>query len=295
MKKIAISVFMFLILFTLKAQKVPLENTILWKINGTNLTKPSYIILTGTNCDEDLKQFPEIKTILKDVSAVIVEYDLYNSKDASKLGSNNLATVDSEKLQTNISGGEYLKYSNILKNMGLPDNAVNSLAKYKIGMAYYMLSLGDGPCGVGHEPLAYETQLKPLAMKNNLSYEPLQSIDEFIKEYNQHTNYYWKQNILYHLNNEGSVKQLLQTEAELYKAKKIQELHNLYNSNDYFLLRFSDSILQRHTAFLTQKIEKEIKKSPSLISIDISNVLFTERSVFEQLKEKGYEISPVME
>jgi len=294
MKKLIITCFVIISLISVKGQTITLANTILWKISGDKLSKPSYILITGTSCDEALVISDKIKVALKQVSAIDVEFDLYGSKDADKLGSNNIAVTDSQKLKSSLNNEEYLQYSNILKNIGYPQETLKALMNYKIAMLYGVLKLSAGTCGIEHEPLAYETQLKPLAKKNKLAYGVLQNIDEVIAEINSHTNNYWKQNLQYHLKNEQVVRQLLSAETDFYKTEKITSIQKMYQSNKYYQLQYSDSTLQKHVSFLTEKIVKEMVLVPIFISIDISNIVFKERSVFEMLKAKGYNVTPVM-
>ena len=77
--------------------------------------------------------------------------------------------------------------------------------------------------------------------------------------------------------------------------KKIIELQKLYNTNKYYQLQNTDDVLKLHTLFLADKIDKQALEMPGLFSIDISNILFPEHSVFELLKSKGYTITPVIQ
>ena len=220
MKRIIITIAFLTGLITVNAQQLKLDNSILWKVSGGKLTQPSYIMLTGTNCDDALVLPGKIQTALKNVSAIVVEYDLYASKDAGKLGSNNLAITDSQKMKANITTGEYMQYVNIFKSIGYPDAMIKEFANYKMNMTYSLLKMTAEPCGADHEPMAYEVQLKTQAQKSKLQYNVLQNIDQVIYETNTHTNSYWQQNISYHLKFEQIVKELLNAEADLYKSEK---------------------------------------------------------------------------
>ncbi len=294
MKKTIIFILTVVLLLQLQAQKVPLSNTKLWKISGNGLTKDSYIFLTGSSCDESLKLGDKAKEALKNTDVVAVEYDLFGSKDVNKLAADNIATLDSQKIKNVLTPAQITEFENTLKNAGYPEQAIPQMQVYKMGMAYYILVGINGPCGMEHQPLAYELEFKPLAKKNNKTYTVLQNIDEFLKESNGYTNMYWKQNVGYILKNSDGVKTLLTEEAGLYKKDQIIELQKLYTREDIFKLLYKDDIYKSHINFMTEKIENQMKQAATFFSIQLSNVLYNDCSVFEQLTEKGYKILPVV-
>jgi uncharacterized protein len=294
MKKIIIIILILVSILQLQAQKVSLSNTILWKISGNGLAKDSYIFLTGSSCDESLKLSDKTKEAFKNTDVVTVEYDLYGSKDVNKLASDNIATLDSQKMKNILTPAQVTEFENTLKNSGYPEQAIPQMQTYKMGMAYYILVGINGPCGMDKQPLAYELEFKPLAKKNNKTYTILQNIDEFLKESNSYSNMYWKQNVGYILKNADNVKIQLSNEAELYKNKQLKDLQMLYKNDPVFKLLYQDNVYKNHVNFMAEKIQKQIQQSSSFISIQISNVMYNDCSVFEILAQKGYTITPVI-
>jgi uncharacterized protein len=294
MKKIIIIILILVSVLQLQAQKVSLSNTILWKISGNGLAKDSYIFLTGSSCDESLKLSDKTKEAFKNTDVVTVEYDLYGSKDVNKLAADNIATLDSQKMKNILTPAQVTEFENTLKNSGYPEQAIPQMQTYKMGMAYYILVGINGPCGMDKQPLAYELEFKPLAKKNNKTYTILQNIDEFLKESNSYSNMYWKQNVGYILKNADNVKIQLSNEAELYKNKQLKDLQMLYKNDPVFKLLYQDNVYKNHVNFMAEKIQKQIQQSSSFISIQISNVMYNDCSVFEILAQKGYTITPVI-
>ncbi len=294
MKKIIALAIVLLILLQLQAQKVALYNTVLWKISGNGLPKDSYIFLTGSSCEESLKLNDKLKEVLKKVNTVAVEYDLYGTKDANKLATNNIATLDSQKIKNNLTPGQIAEFENILKKAGYPEQAIPQLQVYKMNMVYYMLSAINGPCGLERQPLVYELELKALAKKSDKEYVVLQNVDEFLKESNSHSSTFWKQNVGFVLKNADNIKTQLNNEADLYKKEQLKDLQKLYKNEQVFKLLYSDGLDKMHVAFLADKIEKQIQLSASFISMQIANVLYEDCSVFESLVRKGYKITPIL-
>jgi uncharacterized protein len=294
MKKIIALAVVLPMVLTVTAQKIALQNTILWKVSGNGLTENSFIYLTGKSCDESLKLDVNSKSALNSVKAITVEYDLYGSKDAGKLAKGNIAFADSQKIKNNLTSGQITAFENKLKDAGYPAQALPQLQAYKLNMIYYMLSSVAGACGTETQPLAYEVDLRLLAKKNNKEFAVLQSIDEFLAESAKIDNYYWKKNISYLLDNEDKVKPQYKLEADLYKTRDLTALQQLYNNSQLFIQLYKTDLQKQHVIFLAERIEQVLKTGPGFFSIQFSNIVYSDFSVFEILAAKGYTITPVL-
>ncbi|MGG9963933.1 TraB/GumN family protein [Ferruginibacter sp. SUN106] len=294
MKKLITLAATLLYILTVTAQKIPLQNTNLWRVSGNGITESSFIYLTGKSCDQNLKLDEKSKDALNKVKTVIVEYDLYGSKDAGKLARANFATADSQKIKNNLSAGQVSAFENKLKDAGYPAQALPQLQAYKLNMIYYMLASVAGPCGTESQGLAYEIDLRSIAKKTNKEFAALQSIDDVLAESGKTDNYYWKKNISYLLDNEDKVKAQYKQEANLYQARDIKELQQLYNNNPLFMQLYKTDIQKQHVFFVADKIEQALKAGPGFFSIQFSNIVYSDFSVFEILAAKGYTITPVL-
>jgi len=292
-KRIAIAVA---VLFTLAAaaQKIPLQNTILWKISGNGLTENSFIYLTGKSCDENLKLDDKSKNAFNAVKTIAAEYDLYGSKDAGKLARGNIALADSQKIKNNLTTAQIAAFENKLKDAGYPAQALPQLQAYKLNMVYFMLATLTGPCGTERQPLAYEIDLRSLAKKANKEFAVLQTIDDVLTETGKMDSYYWKKNIGYLLDNEDNAKTEYNQEAALYKEASLKELQKLYNSSLLFTQLYKTGLQKEHVLFLSDKIEQAAKAGSNFFTVQFSNIIYSELSVFEILAARGYTITPVL-
>src|ERR1700722_7413899 len=127
MKKI--SLFMMLAWSALAAQ-----TQTLWKITPKGGDKSSYILLAGPACTSSMSLTPGMKTALAQVSAVAMDYNLYDNKDAAKWQAYSFPTVDSQRINNNLSAGEIQTFNTILKNNGLPDQMVQQFDGFRVEM-----------------------------------------------------------------------------------------------------------------------------------------------------------------
>lgn len=294
MKNIITLAATLLFIMAAAAQKTTLQNTILWKVSGNGLAENSFIYLTGKSCDQNLKLDEKSKNALNEVKTITAEYDLYGSKDAGKLARGNFAIADSQKIKNNLSAGQITAFENKLKDAGYPVQALPQLQAYKMNMIYYMLASVIGPCGTESQGLAYEIDLRSIAKKTNKEFAVLQSIDDVLAESGKIDNYYWKKNISYLLDNEDKVKAQYKQEADLYQARDIKELQQLYNNNPLFMQLYKTDIQKQHVFFLADKIEQALKTGPCFFTIQFSNIVYSDFSVFDILAAKGYTITPVL-
>jgi TraB/PrgY/gumN family len=286
MKKI--SLFMMLTWGALAAR-----TQTLWKITPKGGDKSSYILLAGPACTSSMNLTPGMKTALAQVSAVAMDYNLYDNKDAAKWQAYSFPTVDSQRINNNLSAGEIQTFNTILKNNGLPDQMVQQFDGFRVEMVYYLLLMLNSPCGTLTQLPSYETVLRPYAQKNNLDYLVLQPTDDYLAEDSRRSNGYWQQNIRYMLNNEDEIKGKLQTEEKLYEQSNLAGLKDLYTRDKLYQLRTGDAITRQHIPYLAGKIADQIKQRPTFIAIQYNNVVGASPSLFDELEAKGYTITAV--
>jgi hypothetical protein len=284
-----------LVLFLLGHVQGQLPNAVLWRMSGNGIPPGSYVFLAGPGCDASLKLTPKVKEALKAVKAIAMDFNLYDSKDASRFQSYSAAAADTQSVRQNLSTAEFQLFASSLKNNGVPDQMVQTFYSYKIGMVYYMMVMMNNPCGPGKLLLSYETVLKPYARKNNLEYLVLQNADEYLAEDNSHSNDYWRRNVRYAIGDEIAFRNGLLTEMSYYEKEDLQQLKNLYASDKLYQLKYGDRIVRDHAAYLAEKIDTQVKKEPTFIAIQVYNIVNNQVSVFDLLKSRGYQLIPVMD
>jgi uncharacterized protein YbaP (TraB family) len=276
-----------------RAQQPAIANTTLWKISRGDTATPSYILLTGPVCDAAMRLSPPMKDVLARVRAVAMDYNLYDSRDAAAFQQYSVATTDSQRVSNNLSTGEFQAFADMMKGDGIPDQMVQQVYSYKVGMLYYLMLMLNSPCGLMSNQASYETLLRPYAKSKGLDYLVFQSAGDYLAEDSHHSNDYWRQNIRYVLNNGNEIKGKLQTEMTYYDHADLSGLKNLYAKDRFYQLKLGDAITRQHIIFLAEKIEQQVRRQPTFIAIQLYNVLGNAPSLFDILKSEGYSLTPV--
>lgn len=292
MKKIILVNVLLLLIVVAKVQG---QNTdlsgLLWKITGNGLNQPSYLYLTSSSCDEKLVLTEKIKGILHSVNFVAVEIDLSDKNNAAKLQGALMAEVDSQKVKNILPASEYQQFVKKAKDEGAPDQAIDQFNMFKPLVVLSLLQMQANICETGTQPEKIETVLKSYSSKNKQDFKELVTIDETIKEMNAHSKEYWRQNIMYALNNTDQIKQALQNKIALYKTGNISEIKVLFNDETFFALRSKDDVYKSHVMLVADKIEGLVKQQSGFIALDISNIGINTLSVLDILKTKGFQVN----
>ena len=294
MKKMVLMLTLVSGLAGARAQQAGLSNATLWTISGNGVTTPSYLLLAGPLCAETMQLSSKTKEALGQVGAVAMDFNLYDSKDAAKFQAYSLATADSQRISNNLSTGEFQSFTSLMKSNGFPDALIQQVYSYKVGVVYYLLLMMNNPCGVMANQGSYETLLRPYAKSKNIDYLVFQNADEYLAEDSRHTNDYWQQNIRYLLKNNDEIKGKLQTEMSFYDRGNLSGLKGLYDKDRFYQLKQKDEIARKHVLLLASRIDEQVRRKPTFIAIQLSNVL-GEPSLFDLLKSKGYVVSPISE
>lgn len=277
---------------TLCAQPVKLENTMLWKIQKSDLSKEAYIFFSGPTCTNDIKPDRSLDSILKEVHAIVLEYALYDPKEAYKLQAANIAQAASQRVKSVLSLTQYGLLTNYLTSHDIPDQFLARISRYRISFFYYLLLAINSPCGGGLEDFSYEPFFRKYSKSNNIKLSVLENTDEFIGEQEMYPVNYWEKNILFFLKNDMMIGHLLQTELSLYKKESLSGLKRLYK-NEFFEKRVSAAIYANHIQLLGDKIENAVDTDKCLIVLNILNVVGDNANILDVLMKKGYLISPL--
>lgn len=282
-----------MISLSIKAQKVELTNTDLWRISGNNLKENSYILLTNFSCAEKIEFSKNVKEALKSVKTIAVESDVSNKDSAKKVETFMMPIADSQRLKNVFSNIQYQEYVKTLKDEGGTDQVMDQINGIKAENLYSMSLFPLLPCEESARPQRIEDALKIYSQKIKIDYTGLQSVEQYFLETQLHPKAYWRENIWFIFKNEIEVKEAMKIKMELFNNLNFEGLQNLFVNQKYYQLRTSDNVSTVHINYLTKKIEEQSAKSSTLFQIDVSNILLDNISVLNILKAKGFTINAI--
>lgn len=278
------SALLFLSFFSNAQEK--LDNTLLWKISGKGLEKPSYLYGTmhavcETNIDEDvLKAFEETNQLYLEV-----DMDDPNLQMAmmSGLQMKNGTTISSFLTEDEVK----LVDDFIQNNVGVPLKMVDSF-KPSLLTSMYLPKLLDCPMK------AVDMELMNISKEQNEEVFGLETIQDQL-------------NVFDKIPYDVQVKELLKTvKSGLAKEKEeIQKMLSIYKSENIekmlisskeaenkMLADYEEDLLLKRNRNWIPVIEKAAKENPTFFGVGAAH-LAGEEGVIKLLRKQGYKVEPV--
>ena len=278
MKKRLIQLFLFtLTVFSSQAQ-------LLYKIEGNNLQKPSYIY--GTIHIMPKKDFvisDSIKSAFKTCNELVMEVDL-NMDLKTQLEILELTMLPDGKTIADITTKENSERIRnfCLDSINWKESKYNKTSRFQ---PFFLSSLITQEL-IGKSK-SYEIEFKKLAKKNKMSMSGLETIQ-------------FQMNLLSEVSNEEQIKMLLlglttdnsefNKLLENYLKKDINQLVTLMNT-DLSPEFYSDLIVKRNQKWIPI-ITELIQKNPAFIAVGAAHLPGKE-GVLNLLQEAGYKITPI--
>lgn len=283
MKNIFIAAFI-VCAFVTNAQK--LENSLLWKISGNGLTKPSYLFGTvHLTCDATLST--NVTTALDATTQLYLELDM-----------------DDPNLQTEMMGGMMMKDGVTMSSLLSPEDfkLVDNFVQTNVGMPLSMIDK--------FKPFVVSAMLMP----KMLDCSPAQSIEQSLIEATktQKEEVYGLETIAEQFGvfdvipYKDQMDDLVKTAKDnmvndkieyskmmdAYKAQDLNKLMQLVKESDNKTTSHDDVLLAGRNKNWIPKIEQIAKEKPTFFGVGAAH-LAGEDGVITLLRKKGYKVEAV--
>lgn len=279
-----ITAALFLFSFVTNAQK--LDNTLLWKISGKGLEKPSYLYGTmhavcETNIDDDvLKAF-------NGTDQLYLEIDM----DDPSL---QMAMISGIQMKNGTTISSFLKEDEIKlldnflqKNIGISLKMIDTF-KPSMLSSMYLPKLLDCPMK------AVDTELMNIAKEKNLEVLGLESIQDQLAIFDKIPYEYQVQELLKSAKSDLSKdKEEIRKMLTIYKSENIEEmLNNSKESDNKMIADYEEDLLLKRNKNWIPVIEKAAKEKPTFFGVGAAH-LAGEDGVIKLLRKLGYKVEPV--
>jgi len=267
------------------------ENTLLWKISGNGLEKPSYLYGTiHLICADDALLSKNLKKAISECDEVYFEVDMDNIFEMmgamSKMKMNGDTT-----LQELLSETDYKKVKSYFEDKGsmLP---FSMLETYKPMLAASTLEQGDMPCEntammeqvIMKEAKAYNKKIKGL---ETMSYQAgvLDSIPYKLQA-EQLVDYIDKAN-------KGEMEDKAMEEMfRAYKNQDLNKLEAMMMDSEAGIAAFTDILLYHRNRNWVEKLRTLLPHRSLVIAVGAGH-LPGEKGVISLLRKEGYKVTPV--
>lgn len=288
-----ISAVMLLSLMALQgfSQKDNDNNTLLWKVSGNGLQKPSYLFGTiHLLCEQDAVLSVNMKNAIRDVDEIYFEVDMDNIFEM--LGAIGKMKMNGDTtLKDLLNKDEYIKVKSYFETKGamLP---FATLETFKPILAASTLEQGSLPCEntammeqvIMDEAKQYKKKINGL---ETMSYQAgiLDSIPYKLQA----------KQLLDYINDAGSDskedKQLKEM-FDAYKEQDLTKLEKLMVETDAGMAGFTDIMLFHRNQNWVKKLKDLMPEKSLMVAVGAGH-LPGEKGVINLLRKEGYKVEPV--
>lgn len=273
------------------AQKNNSDHTLLWKISGNGLTKPSYLFGTiHMLCKDDAVLSDSLKNIIQNVKEVYFEVDLDNMFEMLGVMGKMKMKGDTT-LQDLLSEADYEKVKNYFETKGsmLP---FTMLETYKPILAASTLQQGDIPCettAMMEQVIMMEAKEynKPIKGLESMGYQAsvLDSIPYKLQA-EQLVSYI--DNAIQGKDDDGEMVEMLNA----YKTQDLKKLEEMILKSDPSISNYTDILLHNRNRNWIEKLKDLMPDKPLLIAVGAGHLPGKEGCI-NLLRQAGYKVTPV--
>jgi uncharacterized protein YbaP (TraB family) len=291
MKRISAALLVSLLAVTAFAQKENENNTLLWKISGNGLDKPSYLFGTiHMLCADDAVLSPKMKEAIKECDEVYFEVDMDNFFEMLGVMGKMKMKGDTT-LKDLLSEKDYQKVKEYFEKKGslLP---FSMLETFKPILAASTLEEGSLPCEstaimeqvIMKEAKQHDKKIKGLetmayqaGVLDSIPYRiQAQQLVSFIDDAGK----------------EGKEDKLLEEMFIAYKEQDLKKLEELMVETDAGMAGFTDILLYHRNQNWVRKLKELLPEKSLLIAVGAGH-LPGEKGVISLLRKEGYKLEPV--
>ncbi len=280
-----------LLTVTAFSQKTNPENTLLWKISGNGLKKPSYLFGTiHMLCADDAVLSDSLKNVIKNVKEVYFEVDLDNMFEMLGVMSKMKMQGDTT-LQDLLSETDYEKVKTYFETQGsmLPFSMIET---YKPMLAASTLQQGGLPCEatammeqvIMQEAKEYD---KPIRGLESMGYQasvldkiPYKLQAEQLVSYIDNAN-----------KGDGEDKELTDM-LNAYRKQDLQKLEEMLMKSDPSISNYTDVLLYNRNENWVKKLKELLPEKSILIAVGAGH-LPGKKGCITLLRNEGFKVTPV--
>jgi uncharacterized protein len=291
MKRFSAIVLGSMIAITTLAQKNNTENTLLWKISGNGLKKPSYLFGTiHMLCEDDALLSDSLKNVIKKVQEVYFEVDLDNMFEMLGVMSKMKMKGDTT-LQDLLSEADYKKVKNYFetKESMLP---FSMLETYKPMLAASTLQQGGMPCET-------TAMMEQVIMQEAKQYsKPIKGLESMGYQASVLDNIPYKlqaDQLVSYIDNankgDGEDKELTEM-MNAYRSQDLKKLEEMLMKSDPSISNYTDILLYNRNENWVVKLKKLLPEKSVLVAVGAGH-LPGKKGCINLLRNEGFKVTPV--
>lgn len=283
MKKVALLIAALIVNLT-NAQTN--NNSLLWKIYGNGLSKPSYLFGTiHITCDATLSE--KVKTALNNTEQLCLELDMDDSSIQAEM-MKGMMMKDGVTMKSLTSDEDFKIVDDFLKaQLGYSAEMLTTLKPFMVSAMLYPKML---PC----EVQSVETELMKIGKAQNEEVIGLESIAEQMSVFDA-ISYQDQMNELVKTAKTNLKRDIneINDMLALYKTENIEAIYDFtQKSENVMTSKYTDVMLNDRNRNWISRIDKIAKEKPTFFGVGTAH-LGGEQGVVKLLRKAGYKVEPV--
>ena len=283
MKNISIVILSF-VSFALFAQK---DNTLLYKISGKDLAKPSYIFGTvHITCDATLDA--SVLKALNETSQMYLELDMDDPQMQVNM-MKSMSMKDGVTISSLISAEDYkLLDDYLMSKLKVPATVFNTYKPFMLS-AVFMSTFLD--C----TPQSFENELVRISTEQKEPIFGLETVEEQMAIFDKIPYQLQAEELIASIKNDFQEdKRIFQMLMKSYASKDINQLQKLMEeSPSKIITDYNHLLLKNRNKNWIALIEKISKDKPTFFGVGAAH-LFGDHGVLSLLRRDGYRVDPVL-
>lgn len=267
------------------------DNTLLWKISGNGLDKPSYLFGTiHMICSEDAVLSNNMKKAIRNCDEVYLEVDMDNLFEmVGVMGK--MKMLGDTTLRDLLNEADYTKVKTYFESKGsmLP---FSMLEKFKPMLAASTLEQGDMPCD---NPSAMEQVIMEEAKANDKKIKGLETMAYQAGVLDSIPYKLQAEQLVSYIDsaNAGAdSKKMMDEMFDAYRRQDLKKLEQLMVESDASMSGFTDIMLFHRNQNWVKKLKDLLPAKSLLIAVGAGH-LPGEKGVISLLRKAGYTVTPV--
>ena len=291
MKRLSAGLLLNLIVLAAAAQSSNENNTLLWKISGNGMAKPSYLFGTiHMLCADDAVLSPAMLKAIRDCDEVYLEVDMDNLFEMFGV-MNKMKMKGDTTLRDLLNDADYKKVKDHFEKKGslLP---FSMLETYKPILAASTLEQGALPCD---NTAMMEQVIMNEAKENKKTIRGLETMSYQAGILDSIPYKLQAEQLLGYINsadNGGDEDQQLKEMFDAYKKQDLNKLEELMVATEAGMAGFTDILLYNRNQNWVKKLKLLLTEKSLLIAVGAGH-LPGEKGVIKLLRKEGYQVTPV--
>jgi uncharacterized protein YbaP (TraB family) len=268
--------------------QVPLEHTLLWKVTGKNLKKPSYIFGTmHILCTEDARLSDSLKAVIKNCDEVYFEINLDDMSGMMK-SLQYMRMNDSKKLSDLLGKDDYQKVKNYFEKQS-PVLPFSMLERFKPLLISSLIEEEDLDCKTtnGMELIimkeAHNQQKKIDGLETAEFQAGLFDSIPYDKQARDLVNY---------IDSVDTYKKMTAELADVYRKQDLEKIDELTRNGDATVSNYLDLLLYGRNRRWADSLDTMLPGKSLLIAVGAGH-LPGDQGLINLLRKKGYQVSPL--